>query len=103
MAGANSTGSSPTTSYITPATVSAVRAGVGSITTDAATMAAAATYLWSKVSGDDFTINTLSVQATTFSADLSDGEVRFGTYKCVTTTPTATGYVNVSGRSTSTL
>lgn len=102
-AGNNSSGSAPAASYITPATVSKVRAGAGDVTTNAATMAPAATYTWSWVSGDTFTINAPAAQTTTFSATLADGDVLSGRYQCVTATPTQTGYVTVTARSTSTL
>lgn len=70
--------------------VSGSRSGAGAVTSSAATAVpvngtAPYTYVWTKVSGSTFTINTPTAISTTFSASLTNGETQSAVYKVTAT------------------
>lgn len=71
--------------------VSVSRYGAGAISSSPASAVTASggrtpyTYLWTRVSGDSFSITTPTAATTTFSTFLSDGEYRQGVYQCAVT------------------
>lgn len=81
---------------------SGTRLGAGSVTTGAATAAAAGgtpgySYFWERVSGDTFTINSASSAATTFTTTLSSGLYKEGVYRCTATDGvSATAFADVT-------
>src|SRR5688572_28071070 len=72
--------------------VEGVRQGAGSVTTDAVAVTVTPgtgtspyTYVWTKVSGADFTINTPSAASTTFTRTMAAEEDISAVYKCTVT------------------
>ncbi len=77
---------------ITDSPVVGSRSGAGSVTSDPATVTVVPasgtgpyTYLWTKISGATFTINTPTAAATTFTTTLANAESLSGDYKCTIT------------------
>lgn len=80
----------PLSASISPNPTYGSRTGAGSVTAGPATVApsggvAPYSYSWSRVSGDAFTINSPTAYATTFTAAVPAGVLRFGIYQCVVT------------------